>query len=91
MSFFSKGPLVKAAIPLLVFSKSGVSSPSALSAGDDSVPDTSENRSWSKDLRGVLKEGLRKGGAVFEDAVVEKIGGLNRGVLFVIFDSKPRF
>ncbi len=45
-----------------------MSSASALSAGDDSAPDTSEKRSWSKGFRGVVNEGLRKGGAGVEDA-----------------------
>lgn len=42
---------------------SGVSSASALSAGDDSAPEVSEKSSESKALRGVVKEGLRKAGA----------------------------
>lgn len=53
---------------------SGVSSVSALSAGDDSAPDVSENMSTSKALRGVVKEGFRNGVAV---VVVEaKVVGL---------------
>ena len=41
---------------------SGVSSASALSAGDDSAPDVSDSSSISRRLgRGVLNEGLRNG------------------------------
>lgn len=48
---------------LIVLTLSGVSSASALSAGDDSAPDASEKSSGSKGLRGVVKDGLRKGEA----------------------------
>lgn len=45
-----------------------MSSASALSAGEDSAPEVSEKRSLSNGLRGVVKEGFRKGVA---DAVPE--------------------
>ena len=68
-------PPVKAVIVWLLLGLSGVSSASALSAGDDSAPETSENSSWSNGFRGVVKDGLRKGGAgVEEDAAKELIG-----------------
>lgn len=38
---------------------SGVSSASAASPGEDSIPEASENWSSLKGLRGVVKEGLR--------------------------------
>ena len=54
---------------------SGVSSASALSAGDDSAPDVSEKRSGSKAFRGVVKDGLRNWGAgVDDDAMKEPFG-----------------
>lgn len=67
--------------------KSGVSSVSALSAGEDSAPEASEKRSTSKGLRGVVKDGLRKGVAVLEGVAEKKAdceggGGLEG-------DSKP--
>ena len=49
-----------------------MSSASALSAGDDSAPDTSENRSWSNGFRGVVKEGLRNAGAGVDEAVINE-------------------
>ena len=52
---------MNAAIALEVLGRSGVSSASALSAGDDSAPEVSENTSGSKAFRGVVNEGLRKG------------------------------
>lgn len=53
---------------------SGVSSASALSAGDDSAPEASENKSGSKGFRGVVKEGLRNGVAVLaEDVKIEVV------------------
>jgi hypothetical protein len=52
---------------------SGVSSASALSAGEDSAPDTSENISWSKGLRGVVNEGFRNGGAAGADAFIKEL------------------
>lgn len=53
---------------------SGVSSPSALSAGDDSAPEASEKRSrWSKGFLGVVKEGLRKGGAILDSFVKKEL------------------
>jgi hypothetical protein len=58
-----------------------VSSASALSAGDDSAPDVSERRSGSKALRGVVKEGLRNGGAGVDDAATKE--------LFACEDSNP--
>jgi hypothetical protein len=54
---------------------SGVSSASALSAGEDSAPETSEKRLSSKGLRGVVNEGLRKGGAAVEDEEVKECRG----------------
>jgi hypothetical protein len=54
---------------------SGVSSASALSAGDDSAPDVSENSSESKALRGVVKEGLRNCGAAVDDAATKELFG----------------
>jgi hypothetical protein len=66
---------------------SGVSSASALSAGDDSAPEVSENRSASNGLRGVVNEGFRNGAAVWavvlekkEEFLVEVFSGL-AGVL----------
>ena len=58
-----------------VLGSSGVSSASALSAGDDSAPDVSENKSGSKALRGVVKEGLRNGAAGVEDVAVKVLLG----------------
>lgn len=49
-----------------------MSSASALSAGDDSIPEASENSSGSKGFRGVVKEGLRKGVAGFAEGLKEK-------------------
>lgn len=54
-------------ISVLVLIVSGVSSVSALSAGDDSAPEVSENKSGSKGFRGVVKEGLRNGVAGFAE------------------------
>lgn len=54
---------------------SGVSSASALSAGEDSAPDASEKSSGSKGLRGVVKDGFRNSGALFLLAV-ENIDGV---------------
>jgi hypothetical protein len=58
---------LKAVISVLVLTISGVSSVSALSAGDDSAPEVSENNSGSKGFRGVVKEGLRNGVAGFAE------------------------
>lgn len=52
-----------------------MSSASALSAGDDSAPDVSEKRSRSKALRGVVKEGLRNGGAGVDDVAMKELFG----------------
>ena len=52
-----------------------MSSASALSAGEDSAPDTSEKRSWSKGFRGVVNEGLRKAGAGVDDAPMKEFVG----------------
>jgi len=60
---------------LVVRGKSGVSSPSALSAGEESTPDASEKGSGSKGLRGVVNEGFRKGGAGLEEAVMKDDSG----------------
>ncbi len=60
---------------------SGVSSASALSAGEDSAPETSDKNSWSNDFRGVVKEGLRNCGAGVDDAAVKELFGGG--------DSKP--
>ena len=48
---------------------------SALSAGEDSAPDASEKRSGSNGLRGVVKEGLRNGGAGVEDWFMKELDG----------------
>lgn len=53
-----------------------MSSASTLSAGEDSAPDASEKSSWSKGFRGVLKEGLRNGAAVVDDAPMKELTGL---------------
>lgn len=58
-----------------------MSSASALSAGDESAPDVSENRSGSKALRGVVKDGLRNGEAGTDDAAVNED--------FICEDSNP--
>lgn len=71
MGRFTELSSVKAVIAFEVFGSSGVSSASALSAGDDSAPDVSEKRSGSKALRGVVKEGLRNGGAGVDDAATK--------------------
>lgn len=58
----------------MLLGSSGVSK-SALSAGDDSAPETSEKRSGSKVLRGVVKDGLRNGDpGVIDDAMNEFAG-----------------
>jgi hypothetical protein len=49
-----------------------VSSRSALSAGDDSAPDASENRSGSNGFRGVVNDGLRNCGAVVDLAFTKE-------------------
>ena len=67
---------------------SGVSSVSALSAGGDSAPEASEKRSTSKGLRGVVKDGLRKGVAVLE-GVAEKKADCEEVVGGLEGDSKP--
>jgi hypothetical protein len=54
-------------ISAFVLIVSGVSSVSALSAGDDSAPEVSENSSGSNGFRGVVKEGLRNGVAGFAE------------------------
>jgi len=85
--FFSARAL-KAVMVELVLGFSGVSSASALSAGDDSAPEVSEKRSASNGRRGVVKEGLRKAGAgvaaepnaddsVFVDCDFEGVAKLN--------------
>jgi hypothetical protein len=66
-------PFVNAVIVWPVFGGSGVSSASALSAGDDSAPDTSEKSSWSKGFRGVVKDGLRNCGAGADDAAMKEL------------------
>jgi len=74
MGCFSEFALVKAVMALEDLG-SGVSSASALSAGEDSAPETSEKRSWSKGLRGVVKDGFRNGGAGVEEAVMKELWG----------------
>lgn len=68
---------------------SGVSSASALSAGEDSTPDISERRSWSKGFRGVVNDGLRKAGAGVEDAPMKELVGLdsNPPIKESVFDT----
>jgi len=61
---------------VLAFCASGVSSASALSAGEDSAPDASEKRSGSNGFRGVVKEGLRNGVAGVEDEFMKELDGL---------------
>lgn len=46
---------------------------SPLSAGDDSAPEVSENRSASKGFLGVVKDGLRNGAALAGVAENEKV------------------
>lgn len=71
----------KIAIALVAFGRSGVSSPSAMSPGDESIPEASEKRSGSKfPLRGVVKEGFRNCGAGFDVLARNELvvgGGLN--------------
>lgn len=52
---------------------SGVSSASAVSPGEESIPDVSEKSSWSKALRGVVKEGLRNCGAGWDEAEMKEL------------------
>jgi hypothetical protein len=75
IGFFSDG-LCSTAIAVLILYISGVSSASALSAGDDSAPDASENKSGSNDFRGVVNDGLRNCGAGVELAFPKEIGDL---------------
>lgn len=80
--------LGKVVIVVCVLIVSGVSSASAFSAGDDSAPEVSENRSGSNDFRGVMKEGLRNGAAVFAvDVKSEAVSG--RGSIGFAGESKP--
>ena len=72
MGFLSESPLVKA-VTTLEDLGSGVSSASALSAGDDSAPETSENKSWSNGFRGVVNEGFRNGGATVEVVFIKEL------------------
>jgi hypothetical protein len=67
----------------MVFEVSGVSSASALSAGEDSAPDASEKRSGSKGLRGVVNDGLRNSGALllFAVANIEGVDGIGCAAL----------
>lgn len=75
---------------MIVLTPSGVSSASALSAGDDSAPDASEKSSGSKGLRGVVKDGLRNGEAVGA-VLAEKEESLCDGRARLVFsgDAKP--
>jgi hypothetical protein len=62
IGFFSDG-VCNTDMAVLILCISGVSSRSAVSAGDDSAPDASENRSGSNGFRGVVNDGLRNCGA----------------------------
>ena len=52
-----------------------MSSASALSPGEDSAPETSENRSLSNGFRGVVKDGLRKAGADVDEGAMKEFEG----------------
>lgn len=58
----------------MVLGSSGVSSPSAMSPGDESTAEASDKKSRSNvPFRGVVKEGFRKAGAGVEDAPANEL------------------
>jgi hypothetical protein len=61
---------------VLILFNSGVSSKSAVSAGDDSAPDASEKMFGSNGFRGVVNNGLRNWGEGVELVFVKELVGL---------------